>query len=152
MSRDNIIEALGIRPVEELEERLPIEALEPDDQPEDLVGIDEDEDETIADLETAKTNAEELLKQGSEALQDILSLARQGEMPGAFDVASKMMKTLLDANKQFADLAVKKREVKTLKDPQTTTETNPPTGPVTNNNLIVTTTELVKMLKGNDAE
>jgi hypothetical protein len=49
------------------------------------------------------------------------------------------MKTLLEANKDFVEISTKKRYAKEEQAPQTQ---------VTNNNLIVSTADLLKMIKG----
>jgi hypothetical protein len=54
------------------------------------------------------------------------------------------MKTLLDANKDFVDMSMKKKyAVDEMNAPKEAAQTN-----VTNNNLIVSTADLLKMLKG----
>jgi hypothetical protein len=74
----------------------------------------------------------------------MMSLAKQSESPRAFEVASTLMKTLLDANKDFVEMSMKKKyAVDEVNGPKEAAQTN-----VTNNNLIVSTADLLKMLKG----
>jgi hypothetical protein len=54
------------------------------------------------------------------------------------------MKTLLDANKDYVEMSTKRRYAKE-EDPSADKSTN-----VTNNNLIVSTADLLKMIKGED--
>jgi hypothetical protein len=78
---------------------------------------------------------------GDDAVQEMVSIAKQSESPRAFEVVSTLMKTLLDANKEFVDLSSKKKfaEEEKVHGPK---ETN-----ITNNNLIVSTADLLKMIK-----
>jgi hypothetical protein len=74
----------------------------------------------------------------------MMSLAKQSESPRAFEVASTLMKTLLDANKDFVEMSMKKKyAVDEVNAPKEAAQTN-----VVNNNLILSTTDLLKMIKG----
>jgi hypothetical protein len=74
----------------------------------------------------------------------MISLAKQSESPRAFEVASTLMKTLLDANKDFVEISTKKKyAIEEKNGPKEAAQTN-----VTNNNLILSTADLLKMLKG----
>jgi hypothetical protein len=54
------------------------------------------------------------------------------------------MKTLLDANKDFVEMSMKKKyAVDEVNAPKEAAQTN-----VVNNNLILSTTDLLKMIKG----
>jgi len=54
------------------------------------------------------------------------------------------MKTMLDANKDYADISSKKKYAKEeVNGPKEAAQTN-----VTNNNLILSTADLLKMMKG----
>jgi hypothetical protein len=54
------------------------------------------------------------------------------------------MKTLLDANKDYADISTKRKFAKEeINGPKEAAQTN-----VTNNNLIVSTSDLLRMIKG----
>ena len=85
---------------------------------------------------------------GQEAVREMLEIAKQSEQPRAFEVVSTLMKTLLDANKDFAEVSTKKKFAKEeLNGPKEAAQSN-----VTNNNLIVSTADLLKMLKENTNE
>ena len=49
------------------------------------------------------------METGEEAMREMLEIAKQSEHPRAFEVVSTLMKTVLDANKDFADMSSKKR-------------------------------------------
>lgn len=148
---DRISEALGIRPISEakqdldemnkinpdLDENLPIER---DARDETMPAIIEEEDEHQQDLELARQNIKNIIEMGDDAIAEMVEIAKQSESPRAFEVVSTLMKTLLDANKDYVDVSSKKKFEKGDKPQQ---ETN-----VTNNNLIVSTADLLKMIKG----
>jgi len=142
MSEDKIAKVLGLRPLEEAkEENLP-EIIE--EKP--LATVD-DEDDTIVDIEQARGNIKNIIEQGDDALKEMIELAKQSESPRAFEVASTLMKTLLDANKDFVEMSTKKKYAKEEKNGASNTPPN-----VTNNNLILSTADLLKMIKGETNE
>ena len=103
-----------------------------------------EDDENLQDIETVRQNIANVIDIGKEAMEEMLEIAKQSEQPRAFEVVSTLMKTLLDANKDYADISSKKKYAKEeLLGPKQAAQTN-----VTNNNLIVSTADLLKMLKG----
>lgn len=144
MSDDKISDLLGLRPLEEAKrEELPAIV---DDEPQLPATYDDsiDNDETIRDIEQARSNIQNIITQGDDALREIISIAKQSESPRAFEVTSTLMKTLLDANKDFVEMSHKRKYAKEeIIKPREAAQTN-----VTNNNLIITTADLLKMLKG----
>jgi hypothetical protein len=149
MKNDPIDIALGLRPLEEAlnddaPEYLPSEIIE------NTTAIVEaksnpDDDETVRDIELARSNIKNIIEQGDESLKEMIDLAKQSESPRAFEVASTLMKTLLDANKDFVEMSMKKKYAREeIINPKTDQDTSN----VTNNNLIISTTDLLKMLKG----
>lgn len=142
MNDDKISQVLGLRPLAEAkEEDLPTVVEEKKALP--TLVTDED-DETIRDIEQARGNIKNIIEQGDDALKEMISLAKQSESPRAFEVASTLMKTLLDANKDFVEMSTKKKYAKEEKmGPKEAAQTN-----VTNNNLILSTADLLKMIKG----
>jgi hypothetical protein len=143
MNDDKIASALGLRPLSEVredeEKNLPVEFEEV--APPAVISED---DENIQDLETARQNIKSIINTGEDALTEILSVAKQSNSARAFEVVSTMMKTLLDANKDFVDISTKKKFAKE--------ETAAPKQEqnITNNNLIISTADLLKMIKGSD--
>jgi hypothetical protein len=95
------------------------------------------------DYEYARRNNYDIIEKGMSALEDIIDIAKQSESARAFEVATNLMKTMLDANKDLLDLAQKNKEL--------TREDKVADKQVTNNNLFVgSSAELLKMLKGNN--
>jgi hypothetical protein len=144
MNDDKIANVLGLRPLEEIRKENSIEVLEPEELMHEIVPINPDEDETVKDIEQARGNIKNIIEQGDDALKEMMALAKQSESPRAFEVASTLMKTLLDANKDFVEMSTKKKYAKDeLNGPKEAAQTN-----VTNNNLIISTADLLKMMKG----
>lgn len=96
------------------------------------------------DLDTARNNLHNILNTGSDALDEILLIAKQSESARAFEVVSTLMKTLVDANKDLVAIAKTKKEMMKKEDDKPTT---------INNNLYVgKTSDLISLLKGKDEE
>ena len=131
MNNDKIAENLGMRPLSEVREEategLPVEVVE-ENLPAEIVEFD---DENLNDLEKVRSNIQDVMNTGQEAVREMLEIAKQSEQPRAFEVVS--------TKKKFA-----KEE---LNAPKEAAQTN-----VTNNNLIVSTADLLKMLKENSDE
>lgn len=151
---DYISQTLGLRSLEEAqkeetsEENLPVEVeVEKDELPIEHAAL-QDNDENIKDIEQARSNIKNIIEYGDDSLKEMIALAKQSESPRAFEVASTLMKTLLDANKDFVDMSTKKKyAVEEKNGPKEAAQQN-----VTNNNLILSTAELIKMLKGDENE
>jgi hypothetical protein len=145
MSKDQISKALGLTPLSEIEEEIKsvqevetteVENIEKFDAPAVV------DNENLNDLELARANVKNIIELGDDAVKEMVEIAKQSESPRAFEVVSTLMKTLLDANKDYVDISTKK---KYAQEEQPQQETN-----ITNNNLIVSTADLLKMLKGDD--
>jgi hypothetical protein len=92
------------------------------------------------DYEYARTNFYNVIESGTEALEQMLEVAKASEHPRAYEVVATIMKTLIDSNKELVAMSSKK-----VKDDEIVPETNKP---VTNNNLFVgSTAELQQLLK-----
>ena len=92
------------------------------------------------DYEYARTNFYNVIESGTEALEQMLEVAKASEHPRAYEVVATIMKTLIDSNKELVAMSSKK-----VKDEEIVPESNKP---VTNNNLFVgSTAELQQLLK-----
>lgn len=151
ISNDPIEQALGLRPIEDviIESDMPSNdmalTVSGSNIPTVVPTSAADDDDTVQDIELARSNIKNIIEQGDDALREMINLAKQSESPRAYEVASTLMKTLLDANKDFVEMSTKKKYAKEeilhqKEDAATTT--------VTNNNLILSTTDLLKMIKG----
>lgn len=135
-----IDEALGLRPMEEIDpENSPTVVEEEETQ---VAVYEETDDETLRDLELARSNIQNIIQTGDDSLKEMIDLAKQSESPRAFEVAATLMKTLLEANKDFVEISSKKKEYKSEKNKSPDSSQTK----VTNNNLILSTADLLKML------
>lgn len=143
--KDKIAETLGIRDLEEVNPVEPVqesvqEVLPAINSEEQLPAVVTPEaEENLKDIELAKRNIENIINLGDDSVKEMVEIAKQSESPRAFEVVSTLMKTLLDANKDYVEMSTKKRYARE--------EANPSKNQVTNNNLIVSTADLLKMLK-----
>lgn len=155
-NEDKISSALGIRPLSEIEQDIPEENDKLDNPPAEIEEVNppalidnfEVQEENLRDIEKARKNIQQVMETGQDAMKEMLEIAKQSEHPRAFEVVSTLMKTVLDANKDFADMSSKKRFVREeINGPKEAAQTN-----VTNNNLIVSTADLLKMIKGDNED
>ena len=165
MSDDKIAQALNMRSLQDINDEkqelldevnpdklpdLPVNAFSTNEEVDNLpieapvqhpVVIDDaGAEENLKDIELAKANIENIISLGDDSIKEMVEIAKQSESPRAFEVVSTLMKTLLDANKDYVEMSTKKRYAKE--------EANPAKNEVTNNNLIVSTADLLKMIKG----
>ena len=93
------------------------------------------------DFETGRGELYKLLEKGNEAIDGILSLAKEGEHPRAYEVAGQLIKTQSEVAQNLLDLQDKLKKIKDIKE----------LGPknVTNALFVGSTTELQKMIKNN---
>lgn len=154
MSDEKISSALGIRPMSEIDEDekqeqvptvIPAVKNEVAEVSPQLPAVLSDvEKENLEDIEHVRQNVAEVIETGKTAMEEMLEIAKQSEQPRAFEVVSTLMKTLLDANKDYADISTKKKFAKEeINEPKEAAAGNT----VTNNNLIVSTSDLLRMLK-----
>lgn len=109
------------------------------EQQKELKSLSQNED-VKKDYEYTRGNLYSLIEKGQEAINGILELAQESEMPRAYEVAGQLIKNVADATDKLMDLQKKLKEVdedKSIKGP-----TN-----VTNALFVGSTAELAKLLK-----
>ncbi len=91
------------------------------------------------DYEYTRGNLYSLIEKGQEAINGILELAQESEMPRAYEVAGQLIKNVADATDKLMDLQKKLKDI----------EQDNPKGPTTVNNALFvgSTAELAKLLK-----
>jgi hypothetical protein len=92
------------------------------------------------DFEYSRQIYHDLLAKGSEALEDMMEVARATEHPRAFEVLSGMMKNVGDINGSLMDLHKKKHDMEKKDIPAL------PAGTTNNNVFVGSTADLQKML------
>ena len=102
-------------------------------------------DDIQKDYEYTRGNLYSIIEKGQEAINGILELAQESEMPRAYEVAGQLIKSVSDATDKLMDLQKKLKDVE---------EEKASKGPNTvNNSLFVgSTAELAKMLKSVNLE
>ena len=133
--KNNLDDAFNIAPTEV--EVDPVEVKEP-------VGIQKPDrltkDDIEKDYEYTRGNLYSIIEKGQEAINGILELAQESEMPRAYEVAGQLIKSVSDATDKLMDLQKKLKDVE-----EDTTQKGPST---VNNALFVgSTAELAKLLK-----
>lgn len=99
------------------------------------------------DFEYSRQIYHDLLAKGSEALEDMMDVARATEHPRAFEVLSGMMKNMADINGNLLDLHKKKKDIRKSDVKEL------PAGNTTNNLFVGSTADLQRMLlSGNKQE
>jgi len=91
------------------------------------------------DYEYTRANLYSLIEKGQEAINGILDLAQESEMPRAYEVAGQLIKSVSDATDKLMDLQKK------LKDVEEESQKGPTN--VTNALFVGSTADLTKMLK-----
>ena len=97
------------------------------------------------DYEYTRGNLYSIIEKGQEAINGILELAQDSEMPRAYEVAGQLIKSVSDATDKLMDLQKKLKDVN---------EEQVSKGPNTVNNALFvgSTAELAKMLKAANLE
>ena len=97
-------------------------------------------DDITKDYEYTRGNLYSIIEKGQEAINGILELAQDSEMPRAYEVAGQLIKSVSDATDKLMDLQKKLKDVE---------EDSPQKGPNTVNNALFvgSTAELAKLLK-----
>ena len=97
-------------------------------------------DDVKKDYDYTRGNLYSLIEKGQEAINGILELAQESEMPRAYEVAGQLIKNVADATDKLMDLQKK------LKDIEEEKVSKGPTN-VTNALFVGSTAELSKLLK-----
>ena len=97
-------------------------------------------DDITRDYEYTRGNLYSVIEKGQEAIDGILELAQESDMPRAYEVAGQLIKSVSDATDKLMDLQKKLKDVN---------EEQQSKGPNTVNNALFvgSTAELAKLLK-----
>jgi hypothetical protein len=101
--------------------------------------LDREKTDVKKDYEYTRGNLYSIIEKGQEAINGILELAQESEMPRAYEVAGQLIKSVSDATDKLMDLQKK------LKDVEEDTQKGPTN--VTNALFVGSTADLTKMLK-----
>ena len=98
-------------------------------------------DDITRDYEYTRGNLYSIIVKGQEAINGILEIAQESEMPRAYEVAGQLIKSVSDATDKLIDLQKKLKDVN---------EEKVAKGPSTVNNALFvgSTADLAKLIKG----
>ncbi len=101
-------------------------------------------DDIDKDYEYTRGNLYSIIEKGQEAINGILELAQESEMPRAYEVAGQLIKSVSDATDKLMDLQKKLKDVE---------EEKVSKGPsnITNALFVGSTADLAKLIKKEDA-
>ena len=133
----NLSEIFDITPIEKVE-ALPVE--KKDLLPVNVEALDQDLDDAY---QQSKENLQGIIDQGSEAMQEILEIAKAGQHPRAFEVYGGLLKNMVEANKELLSIQKQMREMSGVK--KETSSTN-----IDKAIFVGSTSELSKLLKSKD--
>ena len=107
----------------------------PEQKPDRIV-----KDDVTRDYEYTRGNLYSIIEKGQEAIDGILELAQESDMPRAYEVAGQLIKSVSDATDKLIDLQKKLKDVN---------EESVVKGPSTVNNALFvgSTADLAKLIK-----
>ena len=109
------------------------------------VGVDREKpdrlskDDITRDYEYSRGNLYSIIEKGQEAINGILEVAQESDMPRAYEVAGQLIKSVSDATDKSMDLQKKLKDVNEEKEKAPTN--------VTNALFVGSTADLQKLLK-----
>ena len=100
-----------------------------------------EKDDVGKDYDYTRGNLYSIIEKGQEAINGILEIAQESEMPRAYEVAGQLIKSVSDATDKLIDLQKKLKDVN---------QEDPKKGPtnVTNALFVGSTADLAKLIKG----
>ena len=103
-----------------------------------------EKDDVDKDYDYTRGNLYSIIEKGQEAINGILELAQESEMPRAYEVAGQLIKNVADATDKLMDLQKKLKDV----------NEEPKKGPtnVTNALFVGSTSDLSKFLKSQNED
>ena len=116
------------------------ELVQPEVVEEKIEKVKSSVDDVRKDYDYTRGNLYSIIEKGQEAINGILELAQESEMPRAYEVAGQLIKNVADATDKLMDLQKKLKDVEEEKQAK---------GPSTENNALFvgSTADLAKMLK-----
>ena len=126
-----------------INDSLDIEVVDEEESPitkKESKAVEKDKKDSTRDYEYTRGNLYSIIEKGQEAINGILELAQDSEMPRAYEVAGQLIKSVSDATDKLMDLQKKLKDVNKEEEAK---------GPSTVNNALFvgSTSELSKILK-----
>ena len=127
---------------EKLSEIFDVEPIKVETPKQEVVPID-NTNAVESDSEFARKNIRDLIHKGSNAIDDLLQVAKHSESPRAYEVAANMIKNLSDLNKDLLEVQKRKKDLVVEKSSNGVN--------VDKAVFVGSTAELMKLLKSNKA-
>ena len=99
--------------------------------------VDTDTTDLTSDYDFSRDQYHNIIEKGNEALVELLAIAKEGEQPRAFEVATQLMNSLAATTKELLILQKTKKEVEGTNNKPTKNE---------NNLFVGSTSDLQKLL------
>jgi hypothetical protein len=97
-----------------------------------------DKKEVDEDFEFARENIKEMIESGKDVFKEMMQVAKQSQHPRAYEVLGNLMKIAIESNKDLLNLRKQRKELLEKEND----------GPdVVNNNLVLSTAELLKLIR-----
>ena len=126
---------------EKLSELFDVEPIKLETPKQDVVVIS-DTNPVESDAEFARKNIRNLIDKGSNAIDDLLQVAKHSESPRAYEVAANLIKNLSDLNKDLLEVQKRKKDLVVEKSSGVNVDKAV---------FVGSTAELMKLLKTNKA-
>jgi len=116
------------------------EIVSPSDMKREIAKLTSNKDDIKKDYDYTRGNLYSIIEKGQDAINSILELAQDIEMPRAYEVAGQLIKNVSDATDKLMDLQKKVKDLEKEEDVK---------GPTTVNNALFvgSTADLQKLIK-----
>jgi hypothetical protein len=108
------------------------------------VSVENLEEDLVDAYEQTKSNLQDLIDQGKDAMDEILLIAKNGQHPRAFEVYGTLLKNVVEANREL--LSVQRQ----MRDMDKKNQSNPTATTIDKAIFIGSTSELNKLIKGKE--
>ena len=100
----------------------------------------ENSDDLEIDYKEARSNLKDVIGKGKEALENLLTMAKDLDSPRAYEVVGQLIKTISDVNKDLIDIHKRNKDIRG--------ETSSPSTVVNNAVFIGSTADLQAIING----
>ena len=105
-----------------------------------VIDQNENSDDLEIDYKEARSNLKDVIGKGKEALENLLTMAKDLDSPRAYEVVGQLIKTISDVNKDLIDIHKRNKDIRG--------ETSGPSTVVNNAVFIGSTADLQAIING----
>lgn len=77
-----------------------------------VIDRNENSDDLEIDYKEARTNLKDVIGKGKEALENLLTMAKDLDSPRAYEVVGQLIKTISDVNKDLLDIHKRNKDIR----------------------------------------